>query len=147
MEELFAGQGVLLGLGFLILGFFFHAYITKTNAIAASKQAKAILDEAQKEAEVVRREAKVQAKDAILRARENSEREFSKQRTDILDLEKRAVKSTFDLGQYSQPHGIWMNRDEIGRNYYSGKKPLPTVAAIIGNVAGANVEPRLPGYC
>ena len=45
MEEVFAGQGVLLGLGFLILGFFFHAYITKTNAIAASKQAKAILAE------------------------------------------------------------------------------------------------------
>jgi len=91
VEELFVGQGVLLGLGFLILGFFFHAYITKTNAIAASKQAKAILAEAQKEADVLRREAKVQAKDAILRARENSERELTAQRKDILDLEKRVV--------------------------------------------------------
>ncbi len=91
MEELFAGQGVLLGLGFLVLGFFFHAYITKTNAIAAGKQAKAILTEAQKEADVIRREAKVQAKDAILRARENSERDLTTQRKDILDLEKRVV--------------------------------------------------------
>ncbi|MBT8043140.1 MAG: ribonuclease Y [Pontiella sp.] len=91
MEELFAGQGVLLGLGFLVLGFFFHAYITKTNAIAAGKQAKAILSEAQKEADVIRREAKVQAKDAILRARENSERDLTTQRRDILDLEKRVV--------------------------------------------------------
>ena len=73
-----SGYEFILSIGFLVLGFFFHAYITKTNAIAASKQAKAILDEAQKEAEVVRREAKVQAKDAILRARENSEREFTK---------------------------------------------------------------------
>jgi ribonuclease Y len=92
VEELFAGQGVLLSLGFLVLGFFFHAYITKTNAIAASKQAKAILGEVQKEADVIRREAKVQAKDAILRARENSERELTSQRKDILDLEKRVVE-------------------------------------------------------
>ncbi len=92
VEELFAGQGVLLGLGFLILGFFFNAYLTKTNAVAASKQAKAILAEAQKEADVVRREAKVQAKDAILRARENSERDLAAQRKDILDLEKRVVE-------------------------------------------------------
>ena len=75
MEEIYAGREFLLSLGFLILGFFFHAYLTKSNAVAASKQAKAILGEAQKEAEVVRREAKVQAKDAILRARENSERD------------------------------------------------------------------------
>ena len=91
MEELFAGQAFVLGLGFLVLGFFFHAYITKTNAIAASKQAKAILKEAEKEANVIRREAKVQAKDAVLRARENADRDLSTQRKDILDLEKRVV--------------------------------------------------------
>ncbi|VGO20124.1 Ribonuclease Y [Pontiella sulfatireligans] len=88
---------MLLSLGFLILGFFFHAYITKTNAIAASKQAKAILAEAQKEADVMRREAKVQAKDAVLRARDNSGREFTAQRKDILDLEKRVVEREKNL--------------------------------------------------
>jgi ribonuclease Y len=97
VEELFAGQGVLLSLGFLILGFFFHAYITKTNAIAAAKQAKSILAEAQKEADVLRREAKVQAKDAILRARDNSSRELTAQRKDILDLEKRVVEREKNL--------------------------------------------------
>ncbi len=91
MEELYAGQDFFLGLGFLVLGFFFHAYITKTNAIAASKQAKAILNEARREAEVLRREAKVQAKDAVLRARENAEKETTGQRREILDLEKRVV--------------------------------------------------------
>jgi ribonuclease Y len=77
VEEVYAGQSVIISLGFLVLGFFFHAYLTKTNAIAASKQAKAILKEAQKEADATRREAKIQAKDAILRARENSERELT----------------------------------------------------------------------
>lgn len=97
MEELFVGQGVLLSLGFLVLGFFFHAYMTKTNAIAASKQAKAILAEVQKEADVIRREAKVQAKDAVLRARDNSERDLISQRKDILDLEKRVVEREKNL--------------------------------------------------
>ncbi|VGO12742.1 Ribonuclease Y [Pontiella desulfatans] len=88
----YSGYELILSIGFLVLGFFFHAYITKTNAIAASKQSKAILTEAQKEADVIRREAKVQAKDAILRARENSERDLTAQRKDILDLEKRVVE-------------------------------------------------------
>jgi len=91
MEEIFAGYNLVIGIGFVVLGFFFHAYITKTNAIAASKQSKAILDKAQKESDIIRREAKVQAKDAVLRARENSEKEISSQRKDILDLEKRVV--------------------------------------------------------
>lgn len=93
----FTGYEFILSIGFLVLGFFFHAYLTKSNAIAASKQAKAILAEAQKESEIVRREAKVQAKDAILRARENSERELTAQRKDILDLEKRVVEREKNL--------------------------------------------------
>ncbi|MDH3982023.1 MAG: ribonuclease Y [Kiritimatiellaceae bacterium] len=97
MEEIYAGRDFLLSLGFLILGFFFQAYLTKSNAVAASKQAKAILKEANKESEVIRREAKVQAKDAILRARENSERDLTAQRKDILDLEKRVVEREKNL--------------------------------------------------
>ena len=97
MEEMFTGQGVILSLGFVILGFFFHAYISKTNAIAASKQSKAILERVQREADIIRREAKVQAKDAVLRAREKSEQESSSQRKDILDLEKRVVEREKNL--------------------------------------------------
>ncbi len=97
MEEYYAGQTLMIGLGFLVLGFFFHAYLTKTNAVAASKQAKSILAEANKEAEVIRREAKVQAKDAVLRARENTEKDNVGQRKDILDLERRVVEREKNL--------------------------------------------------
>ena len=97
MGELYLGQNFLIGMGFLVLGFFFHAYLTKTNAVAASKQAKAILAEANKEADVVRREAKVQAKDAVLRARENSAKDNTGQRKEILDLEKRVVEREKNL--------------------------------------------------
>lgn len=92
MEEMFTGQALIINIAFIVLGFFFHAYITKTNAIAASKQSKSILAEAEREADVTRREAKVQAKDAVLRAREKSEKEAARQRKDILDLEKRVVE-------------------------------------------------------
>lgn len=97
MIETFAGQNFALGLGFLVLGYFFHAYLTKSNALAASKQAKAIMATAQKDADIIRREAKVQAKDAVLRARENSEKDMYTQRKDILDLEKRVVNREKNL--------------------------------------------------
>ncbi len=29
----------------------------------------------------------------------------------VLDLKKRAVKTTFDLGSYTSPHGIWVSKD------------------------------------
>ena len=94
---MFVGQGVFISLGFLVLGFFFHAYLTKSNAIAASKQSKNILAEAEREADIIRREAKAQAKDAVLRAREKSEKDYSRQRKDILDLEKRVVERERNL--------------------------------------------------
>lgn len=97
MEEMFTGQALIINIAFIILGFFFHAYITKANAVAASKQSKAILAGAQREADVLRREAKVQAKDAVLRAREKSEQEITNQRKDILDLEKRVVEREKNL--------------------------------------------------
>lgn len=89
--EAFPGQFVVMSMGFLVLGFFFHAYITKTNAIAARKQGKVILADAAKEADAIRREAKIQAKDAVIRAREKTDKDVSSQRKDILDLEKRVV--------------------------------------------------------
>ncbi len=97
MEEMFTGQVLIINIAFIVLGFFFHAYITRTNAIAASKQSKAILNGAQKESDMMRREAKVQAKDAVLRAREKSEQDLSSQRKDILDLEKRIVEREKNL--------------------------------------------------
>lgn len=97
MEEMFAGQALIINIAFVVLGFFFHAYITKTNAIAAGKQSKAILASAHKESDVIRREAKVQAKDAVLRAREKSEQDLLEQRRDILNLEKRVVEREKNL--------------------------------------------------
>jgi len=97
VEEMFTGQALVINIAFIVLGFFFHAYISKTNAIAASKQSKAILAGAKKESDIMRREAKVQAKDAVLRAREKSEQEISSQRKDILDLEKRVVEREKNL--------------------------------------------------
>lgn len=44
--------------------------------------------------------------------REENERRMEPGNTiTVLDLEKREVRTTFDLGDYSQPHGIRMNRD------------------------------------
>lgn len=31
----------------------------------------------------------------------------------VIDLEKKAVKMTLDLGSYSRPHGVWVSRDGV----------------------------------
>jgi YVTN family beta-propeller protein len=44
--------------------------------------------------------------------REESERRMEPGNTiTVLDLAKRKVKATYDLGKYTQPHGIWVSRD------------------------------------
>ena len=97
MNTIIEGQGILLGLGFLVLGFFFHAYLVKANAIAASKRAKTILSDAEREAELLRGEAKINAKDAVIRAREKTELELNTQRQNLFDLEKRVTEREKNL--------------------------------------------------
>jgi ribonuclease Y len=97
VQEMFVGQGMILSLGFFLLGFFFHAYLTKTNALAAKKQSRAILSDAEKEADIIRREANIQAKDAVQRTREKAEKDLIHQRRDILDLERRIVEREKNL--------------------------------------------------
>ena len=44
--------------------------------------------------------------------RQDGPRDFKPGNTiTVLDLEARKVKATFDLGEFTQPHGIWVSRD------------------------------------
>jgi YVTN family beta-propeller protein len=44
--------------------------------------------------------------------REGEQQRFERGNTiTVLDLKARTVKATFDLGKYTQPHGIWVSRD------------------------------------
>lgn len=92
-------QDFVVNIGFVVLGFFFHAYLTRTNAVAASSRGKVILGEAEKEAESIRHEASVHAREELLKAREQAEHEQENKRQSILALENRVVDREKDISR------------------------------------------------
>lgn len=90
---------VVINIGFVILGFFFHAYLTNTNAVAASHRGSVILDEAKKQAEAIKHEAEVSAREEVLKAREQAEKSLDQKRQSIIQLEDRVVAREKDISR------------------------------------------------
>ncbi|MCC7300007.1 MAG: DUF3552 domain-containing protein, partial [Verrucomicrobia bacterium] len=90
---------VVINIGFVILGFFFHAYLTRTNAVAASHRGSVILDEARKQAESIKHEADVSAREEVLKARERAEQSLDQKRQSIIQLEDRVVAREKDISR------------------------------------------------
>jgi ribonuclease Y len=90
---------VVINVGFVVLGFFFHAYLTRTNAVAASHRGSVILDEAKKQAEAIKHEANVSAREEVLKAREKAETSLDQKRQSIIQLEDRVVAREKDISR------------------------------------------------
>jgi ribonucrease Y len=90
---------VVINIGFVILGFFFHAYLTRTNAVAANQRGSVILDEAKKQAEAIKHEADVAAREEVLKVRERMEKEQETKRQSIIALEDRVVAREKDISR------------------------------------------------
>ncbi|MDI6689013.1 MAG: ribonuclease Y [Actinomycetota bacterium] len=80
---------ILIG---LLVGFLIRKYVGEAKIVSAEEAAKRILSEAQKEAERMRREALVEAKDEIHAMRTEVERENREQRAEFQRLEKRLAQ-------------------------------------------------------
>ena len=83
----------------IVLGFFFHAYLSRTNAMAARNRGSVILDEAKKKAEAIQHEAEVKAREEVLVAREKAEHSLDKKRQSIIELEDRVVAREKDISR------------------------------------------------
>lgn len=92
-------QSFFINVCFVVLGFFFHAYLTRTNAVAASNRGKVILQDAQKQADAIKREADVNARDEVLKAREKAEQSLDQKRQSIIALEDRVVAREKDISR------------------------------------------------
>jgi ribonuclease Y len=92
-------QDLVISVGFVVLGFFFHAYLTRTNALAASSRGSVILDEAKKKAAAIEHEAEVAAREELLKARERAEKEMETKRQSIIALEDRVVAREKDISR------------------------------------------------
>jgi len=90
---------IVINVGFIVLGFFFHAYLTRTNAVAASHRGSAIMEEAKKQAASIKHEANVSAREEVLKARERAEKEQETKRQSIIALEDRVVAREKDISR------------------------------------------------
>ncbi|MBC8207184.1 MAG: ribonuclease Y [Kiritimatiellales bacterium] len=92
-------QTFMVGVGFVVLGFFFHAYLARSNAMAASNRGSVILDEAKKKAKAIEHEAGVEAREEVLKAREKAEHSLDRKRQSIIELEDRVVAREKDISR------------------------------------------------
>lgn len=101
---------VVINVGFVVLGFFFHAYLTRTNAVAANQRGSKILGEAKKQAEAIKHEAGVAAREEVLKVRERMEKEQETKRQSIIALEDRVVAREKDISRKLE---LLENKDRI----------------------------------
>jgi ribonucrease Y len=92
-------QDVVMSILWIVLGFFFHAYLARSNAMAASNRGSVILEEAKKKAEAIKHEAGVEAREEVLKAREKAEHSLDKKRQSIIELEDRVVAREKDISR------------------------------------------------
>jgi ribonuclease Y len=92
-----AWQETLIPMLFMVLGFFFNAYLTKANAVAAARRGKVILADAEKDAQSIRNEAKVIAREQAMDAKEKIEASVQIQRAELIEIENRIMKREADF--------------------------------------------------
>ncbi len=90
---IFIGVGIVLACLFL----FFRKMLGEHRLKSARLQAKAIIDDAKRNAEAVSKEAQLNAKDLLFRIRQDFEKETRDRRDEIVGLEKRMAQREANL--------------------------------------------------
>ena len=91
-EILMIGIPAIIGLVIgALAGFFVRKKISEAKIGSAEDQAKKIVEEGEKTAETLKKEALIEAKEKILRDKAESEKEIKERRTEVTRLERRAV--------------------------------------------------------
>src|SRR3984885_7404832 len=81
----------------VIVGFFLNRILGRQRADQANKDAGGIRDLAKREAETIRKEAELQAKDLLLKMRQDFEKETKERREELSSMEKRVLQREENL--------------------------------------------------
>lgn len=96
----FVGQAlfaVFFGIGCVIVGFFLNRFLGGKRTQEAQKDAGEIRDLAKREAETIRKEADLQAKDLLIKMRQDFENQTKDRREELNGAEKRIVQREENL--------------------------------------------------
>lgn len=86
----------MTGLGFLV-GFFYRKHLMESHIESLEGLGKKILDEARKEAENIKKESRLQAKDQLYQLKQDFEKETQERRQELLLLERRFLQKEENL--------------------------------------------------
>lgn len=89
-------SALIMGLGFLA-GFFYRKYLIDSHIESLEALGKKILDEARKEAESIKKETRLQAKDQLLQLKADFERETQERRQEFALIERRFLQKEENL--------------------------------------------------
>ncbi len=92
-------QDITVNILFVVLGFFFNAYLMRSNAMAAEKRGKIILEHAKEKADSIEHEANISAREEVLKAREKAESSLNDKRKSIIELEDRVLAREKDISR------------------------------------------------
>lgn len=92
-------QNLVVSIGFMVLGFSFNAYLTRTNAVAASRRSGVIISDAKEKAASIVHEAEIAAREEVLKAREAAEQSLEKKRENIIAMEDRVLAREKDISR------------------------------------------------
>src|SRR5271157_4306978 len=84
-------EGMAIAAGFAA-GFFYRKYVMDAHHESLEALGKKILDEARKEADIIKKESKLQAKDQQLQLKVNFEKETLERRQGLNQLERRLLQ-------------------------------------------------------
>jgi ribonucrease Y len=87
---------VMTGFGFLV-GFFYRKRLMESHIESLESLGKKILDEARKEAESIKKESRLQAKDQLYQLKQDFEKETQERRQELLALERRFLQKEENL--------------------------------------------------
>ena len=93
-------DALFVGLGFLA-GFLYRKYVMDARVGSLESLGKKILDDAGKEAEAIKKEAKLQAKDHLLQIKVDFEKETQERRHELNQLERRLLQKEEHLEKKS----------------------------------------------
>ncbi len=119
---LFGGSGLFLGALLTLCIFWIRRKQRKVQVDLAKSTATRIIDEAKKEASAIKREGEIQAKDGVLTARVDFEKEVRETRKELQELEKRLARGEDGLNKRAD--AVEKRESEMGKreNSIHGKE-------------------------
>jgi len=94
---IFMIAATILGVFLFFLGYFLRIFMSGKRLRSAEEKAKAILDDAQKEARARKHTAELDAKDLLLKTRTDFEKETRTRREELTTLERRLIQKEENL--------------------------------------------------